>query len=124
MLARKSGLVFWAYTRPNATLRKTITAYRKLLFMCPPNKESLMAKFVLGLLVLLAFDAPVFSAPVTKFQKKLHKKCIYPTVLLADNTRSCGGSGFIVRSTKVGKTFQNVVVTLRRASPAASAMLS
>lgn len=77
--------------------------------MCPPNKVNQMSKFFLGLLVLLlTTNASVFSAPP---DKKLHRKCLYPTVKLTSDEHDCGGTGFIVRSTKVGKHYRNVVIT-------------
>lgn len=43
--------------------------------------------------------------------KKLHRKCLYPTVKITDKDGDSGGSGFIVRSTKVGDQWHNIVIT-------------
>jgi len=42
---------------------------------------------------------------------KLHNKCLYPTVMVALEGRETGGTGVIVRSTKVGSEWQNVFIT-------------
>lgn len=43
--------------------------------------------------------------------KKLHRKCIYPTVMISGPCHKYGGSGFIVRSSKIGCNYENVVLT-------------
>lgn len=42
--------------------------------------------------------------------KKLHRKCIYPVVKFSDALQHSGGSGFIVRSTKVGDEWHNLAI--------------
>lgn len=43
--------------------------------------------------------------------KALHHKCLYPTVKVTDTSGESGGSGFIVRSTKVGSNWHNIVIS-------------
>lgn len=42
---------------------------------------------------------------------KLHNKCLYPTVMVTLEGRESGGTGVIVRSTRVGNEWQNVFIT-------------
>jgi len=59
-------------------------------------------------------DAPA-AAPPPKikrdFDEAFHKKCLYPTVRISTEAEGQKSTGFIVRSTKVGDFYHNVVVT-------------
>lgn len=43
--------------------------------------------------------------------KVLHEKCIYPTVMVADDIQQAFGSGVVVKSKKVKEGFENYVLT-------------
>lgn len=66
-----------------------------------------MPKFFLCLFFLL-IPAGIYSGEP---DKKLHQKCIYPTVMVSGPCHLYGGSGFIVRSAKIKKHYENVVIT-------------
>jgi hypothetical protein len=47
--------------------------------------------------------------------KKLHHKCLYPTVKITNTDGDSGGSGVIVRSSKVGNEWHNILITASHA---------
>jgi hypothetical protein len=47
---------------------------------------------------------------VQEFDENLHKKCIYPTVKIADEKEQSGGTGFIVRSDFLNGEWKNIVL--------------
>jgi len=49
------------------------------------------------------------SVCIASPNEKLHKECLYPTVMIQTST-GCG-TGFVVRSEKVGKEYRNVILT-------------
>lgn len=57
---------------------------------------------------VLAWPYLVFSAEPDEL---MHKKCLYPTVMVSPLRESSGGSGVIVRSDKVGAEYRNLVLT-------------
>ncbi len=65
-------------------------------------------KLVLAAITWLSLGSPVSSAEP---DEKLHERCLYPTVKINDSSMRSGGSGFIVRSEKVGSRWNNVVVS-------------
>jgi S1-C subfamily serine protease len=58
------------------------------------------------LLVFLLLTATTFADEV---DKKLHEKCLYPTVLVANGTRI--GTGCIIKSVKIKDKYENYVLT-------------
>lgn len=85
-----------------------------------PMTSDIMYKFLLSiLLIICVFATFVFSEEEGKtssvnqksnaIDKKLHKRCIYPTVMITGNY--AGGSGVIVRSTQVNDKWHNTIVS-------------
>lgn len=60
-----------------------------------------------GSLMLLLAETSVTSS--SELDKRLHNRCIYPTVII--KVPNASGSGVIVRSDKVGDEYHNVVLT-------------
>jgi len=59
--------------------------------------------------LLIALSPPLSMAGV---DKKLHKECLYPTVLIRDFKAGSSGSGIIVRSQKIKEDlYHNVILT-------------
>lgn len=72
----------------------------------------------IGFLILLSFIVFSISSPHFNEEnpdKLLHEKCIYPTVMLVNDTENSGASGFIVKSTKINDKFYNTVITASHA---------
>jgi S1-C subfamily serine protease len=67
-----------------------------------------MSKFFFAAVFWLSFGSVVSSAEP---DEKLHRRCLYPTVKIVHEDYRSGGTGFIVRSDKVGSEWQNVVVS-------------
>ncbi len=47
----------------------------------------------------------------TEPDQTLHKKCLYPTILVTPASREACGSGFIIKSIKQGSVYHNVFIT-------------
>ena len=65
-------------------------------------------------LFVIVISASLFSAPLFSAEpdKKLHAKCLYPTVMIQAKNLSGSGSGFIVKSKKISENlYHNVVIT-------------
>lgn len=60
-------------------------------------------------------DGNQFHRKAHEPDKALHLKCLYPTVKITDTEGESGGSGFIVRSTKVGDEWHNIIITAAHA---------
>jgi hypothetical protein len=45
-----------------------------------------------------------------KYHEQFYKKCLHPTIMICNSTKSSGGSGFIVKSEKRGFLWQNIVL--------------
>jgi S1-C subfamily serine protease len=72
-------------------------------------------------LLFCTFSTTLFSDEHTKKKhidstistadKNLHRQCIYPTIKITNAEEKGGGSGFIVRSTKVDNKWHNTVIS-------------
>ncbi len=65
-------------------------------------------KLFLVAITWLSLGSPVSSAEP---DEKLHRQCLYPTVKVVHEEGGSGGSGFIVRSEKVGEEWRNTVLS-------------
>lgn len=61
--------------------------------------------------MILALSLIVSSLFSQDVDKKLHQKCLYPTVYIGNIKKTGFGSGVIIRSDKVGDEYKNVFIT-------------
>lgn len=63
------------------------------------------------ILSIIMFFLLVVSAYSQEINKLVIEKCLYPTIMIMDKENQSGGTGFLMRSTKVGEKFRNSVLT-------------
>lgn len=68
-----------------------------------------ICKHSIFVLILITLFVPRCLADTPDL--RLHNKCLYPTVMVALEGRNSGGTGIIIRSTKVGNEYHNVFLT-------------
>ena len=59
--------------------------------------------------ILILFLTSASSSNQFVSDKDIYQKCLYPTIIVYDPGSSTAGSGFIVRSTKDGDKYKNII---------------
>lgn len=77
-----------------------------------------MMRYITGIslfTILILFLTSASSSNQFVSDKDIYQKCLYPTIIVYDPGSSTAGSGFIVRSTKYGDKYKNIIITANHA---------